>query len=106
MTSFGQLTNDEKKALMCAWVDGKKIEGFLTESWVSVKNPSWGSSIVYRIKPEPVVQVFVSYGLVYPWISDPKTQFVWHNFPSHNMTHKLTITMIDGVVHTAKVEKL
>ena len=106
MTPFGQLTNDEKKALMCAWVDGKTIECFPTGLWVFVERPTWVHDIVYRIKPEPVVQVFVSYGFANPAIHDRETQFSWYNYRNIVCTHKLTLTMIDGVVHTAKVEKL
>lgn len=51
---FGELSNAEKKELLCTWVDGKDIEwkSCSDGSWRSCSmRPSWQSSTCYRIKP-------------------------------------------------------
>jgi len=106
MKIFGKLTNDEKKACLCAWVDGKTIEYFHSGHWVVVSEPMWASSVSYRIKPEPVVTIYVNYGRTYKNTIEQNTQFLWGNYLENSSTHKLTLTEIDGVVHTAVVERL
>lgn len=50
---FGELDNQTKKDLLCAWVDGAKIEfsfdgGY---SWDYITAPSWVDEVIYRVIP-------------------------------------------------------
>ena len=52
MKLFGDMTADEKKALMCAWVDGITIEGrsdHAYSKWSPCDNPGWYVNFFYRV---------------------------------------------------------
>lgn len=49
---FGELDNQTKKDLVCAWVDGAEIEfAFVDKSWECLTSPSWVDEVLYRVKP-------------------------------------------------------
>ncbi|AHK11446.1 hypothetical protein S140_36 [Shewanella sp. phage 1/40] len=50
---FGELDNQSKKDLLCAWVDGAEIEwlGGGNTCWTKVDNPSWIYGWTYRVNP-------------------------------------------------------
>ncbi|WP_104658040.1 hypothetical protein [Ralstonia insidiosa] len=55
MKPFGELSNEEKKALLCAWVDGARIEFFsgFGETWMlAPQDLYWTHHTYYRIAPE------------------------------------------------------
>ena len=96
--TWGQMTDEEKGALLLAKHEGKVIE------WINTKIPSdvwetcptdclWdgefdGIGFAYRIKPEPVVETVVMYA------SDKMKGFGLCRGP--NSVHKLTFKKIDG----------
>ena len=52
---FGELSRDEKLALMTAWVDGKQIEYYNYRcKWAEPVDcrPTWHHNNIYRIKPD------------------------------------------------------
>ena len=51
---FGELSRDEKLALMTAWVDGKTIQVLTwpNETWEDITRIHWDSEASYRIKPD------------------------------------------------------
>jgi len=53
MKTFGELTRDEKIALLTAWVDGERIERFSFSNWTRHEGHAWGNSIAYRIAVTP-----------------------------------------------------
>lgn len=59
---FGELTRDEKLALMTAWVDGEKIQfSYGNRDWRVVAKPEWSSAIFYRTAPKPVVKPSINW---------------------------------------------
>lgn len=55
MKTFGELTRDEKIALMTAWVDGESIE-YEDAGWHSIGYPSWTDDCAYRVaKTKPSI---------------------------------------------------
>lgn len=62
---FGDLTRDEKLALVTAWVDGEKIEAqepaIARDSWDTIIRPSWYDDVCYRIAPKPVVKPSINW---------------------------------------------
>jgi len=86
---FGQLSSDEQKALMGAWVDGKEIECWYDpdKSWSFVAQPTWYSNLIYRVKPIPMTtfEIFT--------ITSSKGAVV----------EKIIIPVIDGVVQDLTV---
>lgn len=109
MTSkrFGGLINEEKKALMGAWVDGETIEYLSYQGrWEKVTAPKWLENIEYRIKPKPpVVKTFSVFG---GWYDASKTYMYFDTEDEgESCEYKITLTMIDGVVQpNALVEVL
>ena len=105
--TFGELTKDEKKALMGAWVDGETIEYFSEAfgEWKETAGPCWVRTAKYRIKPKPpVVKTHVAYGSTY---SQPSGAIYWNSVSDGGASLRLTIIEIDGVVQpNALVEKL
>lgn len=104
--TFGELTNDEKKALMGAWVDGETIEVLsCKDNWDYVKNPTWRWDNIYRIKPKPpVVKTYTNFGYKG---TGRYNEWYWNVGRNIHCTHKLTLTEIDGVVQpNALMEKL
>jgi hypothetical protein len=55
------MTDEEKGALLLAYVNGKTIESYeegVACGWYSVTYPSWSAGAAYRVKPEPVRETF------------------------------------------------
>ena len=50
---FGELDNQTKKELLCAWVDGSEIERseYFGEKWYREYTPLWTEVFAYRVKP-------------------------------------------------------
>ncbi|AHK11151.1 hypothetical protein S14_39 [Shewanella sp. phage 1/4] len=50
---FGELDNQTKKDLLCAWVDGAEIERreYFGDKWYNEYNPLWTDIFSYRVKP-------------------------------------------------------
>lgn len=57
--TFGEVTDEEKDALLLAHHEGKMIQRYLGSGWrdtPSPISPSWAPDIAYRVKPEPVIK--------------------------------------------------
>ena len=108
--TWGQMTDEEKGALLLAKHEGKVIEWLDTkgasDNWMECPNIClWdgefdGIGFAYRVKPEPVVETVVMYA------SDKMKGFGLCRGP--NSVHKLTFKKIDGEIDykTAKMVKL
>jgi hypothetical protein len=101
------MTNEEVGALVKASHKGKVIEvgygvGTDAENWHWVTEPTWMPKTYYRVKPEPTIETVTLFGKAAggEWSFGSGT-------PWRNDTHKITLTIRDGVVdEAAKVEKL
>lgn len=65
---FGELSRDEKLALMTAWVDGEFIEWRAAgwKTWKFTTEPNWQLHHAYRIAPKPVVKPSLNWDHVAP----------------------------------------
>jgi hypothetical protein len=52
--TWGEMTDDEKGALLLAWHYMKVIELFQDGQWLQTNFPGWLNGYAYRIRPEPV----------------------------------------------------
>lgn len=97
---WGQMTPEEKGALLLAHHEGKTIEvsyGLPGDGWVKSNEPDWEDNLAYRVKPGPEV----------------KTQELYWQMgrnPTANLygsdTHKITITLENNKPVDIKIEKL
>lgn len=78
MKPFGELSNEEKKALLCAWVDGARIEiSQGCDTWERIVNPSWFHDRAYRIAP---VMPSIGWSHVAPefkWLAQDRDGSAW-----------------------------
>lgn len=63
--TWGEMTPEEKGALLLAHHEGKLIQVYrsLDEAWESIKSPNWSECHAYRVRPEPkreTVRILVS----------------------------------------------
>lgn len=97
-TLFGQLSDEEKGALLLAHHQGKTIEWWLTQTkvWSTNSSPEWSPLRTYRVKPEPVVQTVVRYlGATLTGTNSRKTK------PT---THKLSYNIVGGEIDCSSVK--
>jgi hypothetical protein len=99
--TWGEMTAEEKGALLLADHEGKVIENSLygESPWIA-SHPHWADEYAYRVKPEPKVETVDSY-----WC--PKWGMRLRN-PIWDTTHKITFNTIDGKpgVNSIKMEEL
>jgi hypothetical protein len=101
------MTPEEKGALLLAEHEGEQVEMDCSPvrgqpKWVVDVSPTWIPTCAYRVKPEPTVETVTLFGKAAggEWSFGSGT-------PWRNDTHKITLTIRDGVVdEAAKVEKL
>ena len=53
-TPFGLLDYSTKDKLADAWENGADIEIYNGKEWMLDRQPSWASTLVFRVKPTPV----------------------------------------------------
>lgn len=101
--TWGQMTDEEKGALLLAKHEGKVIEAYWDGKWVKASGPNYfrfSSVYSYRIKPEPVIETVVMYA------SDKMKGFGLCR--GDKSVHKLTFKTFDGEIDytTVKMSKL
>ena len=107
---WGDLTDPEKGALLLAYHEKKVIQWSYRQDVFVVSSsteggsyPCWANDVVYRVKPEPVVeQVKIYTGkLTGPWGYTAGNSSI-------NRTHAITFNVIDGEIDcpSIKIEKL
>ena len=96
--TWGEMTPEEKGALLLAHHEGKIIESLLYD-WAKC-SPSWTDSVAYRIKPEPKRETIELYG-------DGRNSWAF-DYSTSNATHYITFDVIDGEpdVNSIKMEKI
>lgn len=99
--TWGEMTNAEKGALLLARQEGKEIERWVCDEWISV-TPAWLDRVSYRIKPEPkreTVTLECGCNDNHGWTGNPKNR---------NATHRITFTTTDGTpdLDSVKMEAL
>lgn len=97
--TYGEMTQEEKGLLHLAVYEGKDIQvwNHHDDEWVSIAEalePTWGSSVAYRVKPER--ETVTLYGLSVSrldggWVFGPKGTET-----SEPDTHRITFALIDG----------
>lgn len=102
--TFGDMTPEEKGALLLAYHEGKTLEYKIhgdCEWRLTASRPAFADRSCYRVKPEPVVVEVVKY----QFIKGCDVGLTYNCLLSFH-THKVAYTFIDGVYSSAKVEKL
>jgi hypothetical protein len=102
--TWGEMTPEEKGALLLAHHEGKVIESKYSASlWVRIKTPAWHGSCAYRVKPEPKRETARLSGRVL-------TDRDWVFGTAHGLsdTHRITFDTIDGepVCGSIRMEEL
>ncbi len=102
--TFGEMTDEEKGALLLAYHEGKTVEYYSPHhrAWV-IDMPHWSIRTAYRVKPKPVVVEVVLYGGYNPtsgWVFSPRAV--------NKDTHKQTFNTVDGEMDctSIRMEKL
>lgn len=108
MKTWGEMSDEEKGALLLAHHEGKVIERFVDGNmggWVSSDKPLWYPDCTYRIKPEPKVETVTMYGRCPDEIG---LFFGTGEKPWRSDTHKITFDVVDGEPDctSIKMEKL
>lgn len=87
--TWGEMTPEEKGALLLADYEGKTIEFFLSGStiWRTTYTPQWCSESVYRVKPLPVVETVEMYSVGGDCFTD---------YRQANDKYKITYQTVDG----------
>lgn len=91
--TWGEMTPEEKGALLLAHHEGKPIENTATRngSWI-VSTPYWASEFAYRVKPhEPKVEKVTGHY----WRFEEMNLFSGANV--YMSSHRITFNLIDGV---------
>lgn len=96
--TWGEMTDEEKGALLLAHHEGKTIEFFNVDKWVEVSHPYWAHLGRYRVKPEPVVEKVCLHG----------SNNMFDILRDCRDTHKITFNTIDGEpdCNSVKMSKL
>jgi len=55
-TVWGDMTPEQKGALLLAEHEGKTIDTWIEGGWTKCLDPMWRDDCAYRIKPDPVVE--------------------------------------------------
>ena len=102
--TWGEMTPEEKGALLLAHHEGKKIELYseLNRAWDVVNTPGWCDGSAYRVKPEPKRETVKLSGKVYhngQWAFGTEDK---------GDTHRITFDTIDGepVCDSIRMEKI
>jgi len=101
---WGEMTDEEKGALLLAAHEGKKIEFFVPGAcgvkWVPAR-PNWKATCAYRVRPERKRETVIVYS---GWVEHG----VWSQTEDFNDTHRITFDLVDGEpdCDSVKMEKL
>lgn len=103
---WGQMSPEEKGALLLAFHEGKRVE-FLNkrariEEWIATKTPLWSIDLAYRVAPpEPKVEVITLTGSIHHHWGFIQERYVCD-------THRITFNTIDGEpdLSSVKMEKI
>lgn len=97
-TKWGDMTPEQKGALLLAHHEGKVIEWYydLACEFSLTNSPVWGDSLAYRIKPEPKIKEVVLHGAGNEWGQACKA--------SSEDTHRITFNTVDGVPDCSSVK--
>ena len=93
--TWGEMTDEEKSALLLADYQGKTIEfinGYDVKDWKKAV-PKWADFCSYRVKPEPKRET------VYCWWNGHNV----HNKNHTDRTHRITFDLIDGKPDCASI---
>jgi len=105
MKVWGQMTDEEKGALLLAHHEGKQIEWLdpYTNTWEEKESTEFYSSLTYRVKPEPDVKIVEFFGF-----RGGDDYFVWGERKAKRDTHKVSFKTIDNEpdCNSIKMEKL
>ena len=93
---FGDMTPDEKGALLLAHHEGKAIEVWNGEYWECVEQ-IFAEFVAYRIKPEPKIEVVNMY-------ADLSECGMFGSTKNGDDTHTITFTTIDGVPDCSSIK--
>lgn len=98
---WGDMTPEEKGALLLAQLDGKAIQVSRGNGWNNVLNPKWEPDCSYRVRPEPVREKLVMHG------GAKRTGYF--NFSGAggvlpNDTHRITFDVVDGKPDCASIK--
>ena len=102
--TWGQMTPEEKGALLLSRHEGKTIQFYNAGNWVTIDFAfNWYVDQAYRVKPEPKHETVRIYGQAYPNVR-------W-NFGSSSGkedTHIITFDTLDGepVCDSIRMEKI
>lgn len=70
-----------------AWADGKEIECYYNDQWMTCNTPLWGEGTEYRIKPEPK-KVWVRIVKIYNRRLDTNYTIAWYSTDEQTKTSK------------------
>ena len=93
--TWGEMTSDEKGALLLADHEGRDIEGFDLKSWSwCLVNPEWDEDGIYRVKTAPKIETVTlhGWGTLQQWLRDGDLTVV---SDSHGK-YAITFNTIDG----------
>ena len=99
MTCFRDMSDIEKGALLLAKHQGKPLQYLsFNSTWADMGwNSSFADGATYRVKPQPVVEEFTYY---------TKGKYLYGSKEGGGMTHKVILTIVDGVPDGVILEKL
>ena len=99
--TFGEMSDEEKGALLLAHQEGKVIQYMGGTGWFTVNHhPAWHKQTTYRVKPKPVEEKVVLFGHKAP------TGWLFNEKQVDKDTHKQTFTLVDGISGPVKMEKV
>ena len=100
---WGEMTPEEKGALLLAHHEGKRIELYsaLNRVWDVINTPSWGDGSAYRVKPEPkreTVRLYAREERLHALADDVafRREWVFSKARSQSETYCITFEISDG----------
>lgn len=99
--TWGEMTPEEKGALLLAAHEGKAVEVYFKGGWIGKGHGGFGNAIAYRVRPEPKRETVTLYGgfrlLSGAW------GFSWSKARS-GASHRTTFDLIDGEPDCASIK--
>lgn len=88
---WGEMTPEEKGALLLAHHEGKEIQFLSSYRGWEEAEPRWSAWLPYRVKPEPKREtVTLLTAHYFGWVAEPP------QYRGDSDTHRITFDLIDG----------